>query len=79
MEEQGRKVFKVFSNLSILPSTRESVTENAKRAHLKACTLMHALNGDPPVLLPETYRWLHNKATQTLSLVTVPRGDEPAQ
>ena len=36
---------------------------------------MHVLNGDPPVLLPKSYRWLHNKDTQT---VTVPRGDEPA-
>ena len=34
MEEQGRKVFEYVNNFSILSSTTESVTENAKRAHL---------------------------------------------
>ena len=50
----------------------------AKRAHLQACTWMHALNEDPPVLLPKSYGWLRYEATQTLSPLTVPHGDEPA-
>ena len=39
---------------------------------------MHDLNGDPPVLLPETYGCQRNEAAQTLSPITVPRGVEPA-
>ena len=38
---------------------------------------MRALNGDPPVMSPESYGWLRNDATQTLSSITVPRGVEP--
>ena len=52
MEEQGRKVFIVCHNFSKLPPTTETFIENAKHAHLQACTWTHALNGDPPVLLP---------------------------
>ena len=72
------KSSKSVSNLSTLPPTTESFTENVKRAHLQACTWMYALNGDPPVLLPESYGWLRNEATQTLSPVTVPPGVEHA-
>ena len=48
------------SNLSIHPPTTKSFTENSKCAHFQACTWMHALKGVPPVLLPDSYIWLHN-------------------
>ena len=55
----------------------ESFTENVKHVHLQACTRMHVLNGDPPVMSPESYGWLRNEATKALFPITVTRGVEP--
>ena len=50
------KSSKYVSNLSKLALMAESFTENAKHAHLQACTWMHALNRDPLALIPKSYR-----------------------
>ena len=71
------KFSKYVSHLSTLPPTTESFIKNVKRAYLLVCTWMHDLNGDPPVLLPETYGCQRNEAVQTLSPITVPRCVEP--
>ena len=68
------KSSKSVVKVSSLPPTAESFVENVKRAHLQACTWKHALDADPPNLLPENYGWLRNEIDQTLIPVTVPRG-----
>ena len=40
---------------------------------------MHALDSDPPDMLPESFGWLRNEASQTLTPTTVPRGVALAQ
>ena len=72
------KSSKSVSNLSKLSPTTESFTENAKRANFQACTWMHALIDLVLLHVPESYGWLGNEATQTLSPVTVLRGVEHA-
>ena len=60
--------------LSSLPPTTESFTENVKHAHLQTCVLKHALDPHPSELLPESYGWLRNETSETLTPVTVPEG-----
>ena len=65
---------KSVSNLSTLPPTTESFSENVKHAHLQACTWMYALSSEPSDMLPKCIGWLRNEAAKTLSPTTVPRG-----
>ena len=68
------KSSKSVPKLSSLPPTTESFTENVKRAHLQTCVWKHALDPHPPALLPETYGWLRNETSETLTPMTVPEG-----